>query len=167
MSDANGSRSAHLPTQLRLGVEADVPRIVDMGVRMGASTEYAKFIHDPLEVVRARFEVRARQLLEEGRLYVVERGDDLLGMVGAIVGEHPLLGGKTCFEVMWWVEPHARKGRSGAVLLMAIETLARAEHCVRIAMGSPNAEVTQLLQRVQFTPVEVTMVKTLDYSVRE
>lgn len=160
------SNNGKLPTGavlLRDATEADVPTIARMGLAFARASSYGPYFVDSDADILERFESRARDLItQDGRLlYVVQHGDALAGMMGGMVGPHPLLGTRTFFEVMLWIEPAYRHGRTFPMLMLAMENAAKHSGCGQILCGAPDQQFTGILSRLGYNPVEVTMVKRL------
>lgn len=148
---------------LRDATLADLPAIVKMAVRFAKDSEYATYFTDADELIAMRFQQRARELIEKDGciLYVVERNGTLAGMAGGLASSHPLIGTKTFFEVMLWVEPEYRKSRVFLMLMAALEHTARESGCQLLLVGSPNNIFTATLSRLGYNPAELSLVKKL------
>ena len=146
---------------IRRATVADVPVLVAMGLRFVASTSYAALIPADPDRLTAFF----HGLLEAGVVFVAERQDQAVGMIGATVFDHPMSGERTACEVCWWVEPDARGGRSALWLLTAAEQWATAEGARRFQMIAPaGSSAGALYQRRGYSEVETTFQRPLTSS---
>jgi GNAT superfamily N-acetyltransferase len=144
---------------IREATVADVPRLLEMGLRFLRESEYAAHIDgDP-----AQIEQTMRQLidLEDRAILVTTRGEDVVGMIGLVAYPHPFSGQRAVVELFWWVDPEHRTGGDGIRLLRAAEAWARKASARHIQMIAPNGDVERLYQRLGYTRVEVAFQRSL------
>jgi RimJ/RimL family protein N-acetyltransferase len=140
---------------IRPAVEADIPRLVEMGRRFLASSPYSKFLPENPESMR----VLIAQLVGWGTLLVSEAEGNVTGMIGFMVFNHPMSGEKIGGEIFWWVDPEARG--------IGLELLKQAEQAVREAGGkkmqmiAPDEGIEKLYQRLGYSQVETTYQRSL------
>lgn len=140
---------------IRLAVAADVPRLVEMGLRFRASSEYRRHVRENA----AQMTSTATMLVERGGMLVSERAGAVVGMLGYILFPHFLSGETVASEVCWWVEPEYRG--EGLKLLRAAETHAKAAGAVHMHMIAPSDQVASIYQRCGYEFVEAAYQRTL------
>jgi RimJ/RimL family protein N-acetyltransferase len=143
---------------VRRATEADVPRILEMGLAFAAE-EYARFLlSNPSQI-----EALIRHLLvgETTALFVVEREERVLGMIAVQFYVHPMSLERIATEIAWWMDPAARGTRDGLRLLQAAEGWARDQQAVRMQMIAPNEHVGRFYERLGFAQVEIHYQRTL------
>lgn len=129
-----------------------------MGTHFIAQTEYATQL--PCRPARMRT-LLDRCLEGDGTIVLVAEAPDgaLVGMIGALVSEHPYSGERVASELFWWVEP-AHRGH-GRDLMKAAEAWARDQGAARFQMVAPNARVGRLYERFGYTAVETLYQRSL------
>lgn len=96
-----------------------------------------------------------------GTVLVAVEDGTCVGMIGGAVYPHFLTGLRTANEAWWWVEPHARNGRTGRELLRAFTAWAQAAGATRLEIGSRDERLDRFYQRLGFAPVERIFAKDL------
>jgi GNAT superfamily N-acetyltransferase len=145
---------------IRIAVEDDVPRIVEMSRKFYATTSYAE--HAPMddETVAAL----ARQLMDSVML-VAEEGGKVVGMVGLVVAPFMFNNSiNAAYEVVWWVEPEAQGAGVGKQLLAAVDTacVARgASIVVMVTLASSPPQAAALYERAGYAHSETSYTKRL------
>jgi GNAT superfamily N-acetyltransferase len=124
-----------------------------MGRRFLAEGPYRDEVTDNPEQATGFFV----QLLKNpgGRILVSEYQGKLIGVFAFLVFPHFFSGEMTAGELLWYVEPEARKGGAGLKLLAAAEAMARDLGAKRMQMVAPTAEIEQLYKRRGYHQVEV------------
>jgi GNAT superfamily N-acetyltransferase len=140
---------------IRAGCSLDVPRLVEMGRRFRASTDY----HRHLTENPGKMAELAEQLCVLGGLLVSEREGQLVGMFGYVLFPHFLSGEVIAGEVFWWVEPEHRG--EGLKLLRAAEKRAKEAGAQRMQMIAPTDQVGAVYERCGYEFVESAYQKTL------
>ncbi len=116
---------------VRLATEADLEAIVAMSRAFYATTSYARFVSMSKDAVAAL----TRSMMETGTMLVAEVDGRVVGMAGLFIApfmfNHAV---RTAHEVVWWVDPDARKSGAGHALLSAVEPACRAAGAVAIQM---------------------------------
>jgi GNAT superfamily N-acetyltransferase len=140
-------------TIIRPATYADIPQIVDMGLRFLRSSEYRARMRETPDAMAST----ARWLVEApgGALFVAEQGDGLVGMIGLALSVQPLSGELAAGELFWYVEPEAR-GRTGIKLLRRAESWAKAAGATVVVMVAPNANVERFYASRGYDRFEVT-----------
>jgi hypothetical protein len=144
-------------TVIRHAMPADVPQIVEMGLRFLRSTVYRdRLAESPVSMERI-----AMQLIGgAGALLVAERGGLLVGMIGVLLFEHPLSGEWIAGELFWWSE----QPRAGMRLLREAEAWARASGAAALQMIAPTTQVERVYQARGFAQIEVAYQKRFERS---
>lgn len=135
---------------VRLAVDADIPRLVEMGRRFRAESSYAKFLADNPE----RMAELGRTLLKNDGLIVLELDGEPIGMLGFIVHSHFISGEKFAGEVFWWVDPEFRG--HGFMLVDEAKLRARVAGARHFQMIAPNKKVARVYGILGFEWVEST-----------
>lgn len=139
---------------IRDAVEADVPRLIEMGERFHRESSYGKHLAEN----HAQFEVLARKIVADGGVLVIDDGD-LVGMIGYFIFPHFLSAEIIAGEVFWWIEPEHRG--EGKALLKAAESKAKLAGAQKMQMIAPNPRVGKLYERSGYEFVESAYQKTL------
>jgi GNAT superfamily N-acetyltransferase len=141
---------------IRRAEPEDMERIVEMGQRFVAETEYSE-----------RIAVRPERLLDtvinvatnpDGVIFVSGK-DAVTGMIAMLAYDHPFSGERTAFEVVWWVDPEARG--DGIRLLRAAESWAKEQGATKMQMVAPNQRVGALYERLGYAPIETSYQRSL------
>ena len=142
---------------IRRATPDDTGRLIEMGQRFVAETEYAGMI-----VVRPeRLAATIAGVLAhpDGVILVSDTEGGVSGMIAMLVYDHPYSGERMAFEVVWWVDPEARGG--GVRLLKAAEQWARERGSIAMQMVAPNEQVGALYRRLGYSPVETSFQRSL------
>lgn len=138
------------PTVIREATLADVPRLVEMGTHFLASSTYGQcYSTNPTQMVTT---ITNLITSPDACGLVAEVGGLVVGMIGVVVGSHPLTGDRLAVEMCWWVEPTARG--VGMRLLRAAERWAVAHGATGMQLGAPTQEVAQFYERLGCVLVE-------------
>lgn len=140
---------------IRLAVEADIPQMVDMGVKFNEQSSYSKH----LKISREKVAELGKQLIAKDGLLVSERNGQIVGMIGFVVYPHFMSGEIIAGEVFWWVEPGFRG--EGLRLMKEAESRARAAGAKDMQMIAPTDQVAKVYQRLGYEFVESTHQKKL------
>lgn len=140
---------------IRLAVEADIPAMVDMGVKFHDQSPYKRH----LSVNREQMATLGKQLIAKDGLLVSERAGQIIGMIGFVVYPHFLSGEIIAGEVFWWVEPGFRG--EGIRLMKEAEDRARAAGAKNMQMIAPSDQVAKVYQHFGYEFVESTYQKKL------
>lgn len=142
---------------IRPATRADIPEIVDLGVRHLRDSHYAEFV----EPDRAHMAAFARMLIEApcALLLVAEKDGRIIGTIGMMATPHPYSGQPVLSEMFWYVAPEARG--SGVRLLRAAETWGREIGARHIIMIAPDSRVSSFFQRLGYARLEEQFIKAL------
>lgn len=145
---------------IRIAIEDDVPRIVEMSRKFYATTSYAQ--HAPMDDDAVA--QLARQLMDSVML-VAEVDGKVVGMVGLVVApfmfNHSI---NAAYEVVWWVDPEAQGTGVGKQLLAAIDNacIARgASIVVMVTLASSPPQAGALYERAGYVHSETSYTKRL------
>lgn len=146
--------------QVRKATEADIPGILGMAERFYRATEYAT----DADYDAASMEAMARLMMDSGVLLVAD-DNGLTGMVGLVVAPFMFNSAHlAAYEVVWWVNPEARGGMTGARLLKAVEPACKERGCTRVTMAhmadSPP-QAGQLYARYGYRHTETSWTKVI------
>jgi GNAT superfamily N-acetyltransferase len=142
---------------IREATIADVPRLVDMGVRFIEGGAYGWHITPNREAMAKLAENLIS--VDHGHVIIYEQNGAAIGMIGVIATHHPYSGEPVMSEMFWYVEPEHRG--AGVRLLRAAEDWAR-EHGIRDSiMISPSPKVSAFYQRLGYEPLEEQFIKRL------
>jgi GNAT superfamily N-acetyltransferase len=148
---------------IREATEADVPRMVEMGLRFQRSSRYAALLAEN----PAQMEALARRTVTDPSttaLLAVQDDDAVVGMICLFAYVHHISGEMTGGELAFWVEPRAR--RAGLGLLAAAETWAAQQGCTVLEVVSPDERVDRLYTHLGYAPSERSFRKTLTRTPR-
>jgi GNAT superfamily N-acetyltransferase len=139
-------RAAHL---------ADIPRLVELGVRFMRESRYGLHLTVNAE---ATAELAASLInAEHGLVLVDEQDGEIVGMIGVVATLHPHSGDPVMSELFWYVLPRARG--SGVRLLLEAEAWARANGIGKSIVVSPNEILSALYERLGYEPLERQFIK--------
>lgn len=142
---------------IREAVADDMGRLLEMGQRFVAESEYASFISINTESLARTITNLSES--PDGTVLVAEADDVPKGMIAMIVYDHPYSGERTAFELVWWMEPESRG--NGLRLLRAAEDWARERGATSMQMVAPNERIGALYRRLGYQPVETSFQRSL------
>jgi GNAT superfamily N-acetyltransferase len=140
---------------IRLACEADIPRIVELGLRFRRESEYSGVLAEN----PAKMAELAAQLARGGSLLVSQREGELVGMLGYVIFPHFLSGETVAGEIFWYVAPEHRG--EGIKLLRAAEDRARSLGATSMQMIAPNERVASVYRRLEYQFVEASYQRKL------
>lgn len=142
---------------IRRATTDDAPRLLEMGQRFAAETEY----RDLISVRSKPLETAILSILgnPDGATFVSGTDATLTGMIALLAYDHPFSGERTAFEVVWWVDPESRG--DGLRLLRAAEGWARGQGIAKMQMVAPNERIGALYRRLGYAPVETSYQRSL------
>lgn len=137
----------------------DAPRVVEMGRRFLANGPYKDQLDNPAQADHfAKFMIAS----PNAKVLVAEQEGRVIGVLAFLLFPHCFTGQMTANELIWYVEPEARKGGISVRLMQAAQTLAKACGAVRMQFTAPTAEVGKLYERFfGYHQVEVSYERTL------
>ena len=120
---------------IRQATPDDLPRIIEMGRTFLLDGPYKDVIEDNPEVPLAL----AKKLVTNplARILVEEQDGKLVGVFCFILYPHYYSGLMTAGELIWYVEPEARKTMAGLRLKWAAEKLAKELGAVQMQLTCP------------------------------
>lgn len=95
-----------------------------------------------------------------GGLFVATDDNQVTGMIGLLVYEHPFTGELYAQELFWWVEPEHR-GRDGLRLLKRGEEWAASAGAVQVYMVAPTPKLGRLYKRLGYGYLEAGYQKAI------
>jgi N-acetylglutamate synthase-like GNAT family acetyltransferase len=156
---------------IRLASSADIPRIVELGSKSLVGGPYEKLIADNKEQT---YKLALQIIHGGGKILVweddVETEDELhgkhlvkkiTGLLGMLIVAHPFSGEITADELMWYVEPEARKSGAGIKLLWEAERVAKEMDAKKMQVSAPNEKIGALYKRYGYEQIEVKYLKEL------
>lgn len=147
------------PATIRPATLDDAIAIVTMTQHFIRSTSYARFVViQPLALHQL---VQSIVVHGHGVIFVVDTGDELVGMLALFADRNPVTGEPIAEELAWWVEPQYRKSSLGPRLLIRAEQWARDKGCRLLKMVAPVAEprVGDFYRDCGYEAVETAYVK--------
>ncbi|KKN66887.1 hypothetical protein LCGC14_0466620 [marine sediment metagenome] len=144
---------------IREATPADIPRIIEMGRNFLLSGPYREIIADnpevPLEL--------AKKLVTnpQARILVEEQEGKLVGVFCFILFPHYYSGLMTAGELIWYVEPEARKTMAGLRLKWEAETLAKKLGAVQMHLTCPIDQDELFSKLSGYKKVETGYQRTL------
>ena len=147
---------ASMAVTIRPATHHDRHAIVRMGVEFHKGSPYkGHFLLSPQQCLTT-----VDWLLAHGAVFVAERDEELVGMIGVAVTPHLMSGELTCGEVFWWVDPKARGG-VGLRLLRQAQTWGQEQGATVMTMVAPDPRVEKLYERLKFRRIESAWAKEL------
>lgn len=146
-----------MKARIRKAAPGDLERIVEMGMRFVAETDYH-------ELIQVRPEKLAETVLSivknpDGVVLVSESEDQVTGMIALVAFDHPYSGTRTASEAVWWVDPEHRG--VGLRLLQAAEGWAKEKGAKAMVMVAPNEAIGRLYMRLGYKPIETSYQRRL------
>lgn len=144
---------------IREATLADIPRLVEMGRRFISESSYKNHLGENPEQMKTL----AEQIISnpKGRILVSEKDGRLTGMLALIVFPQHFSGELIAGEVFWWVDPEARKGRTGLKLMRKAEEIAVELGAEKMQMVAPTDRIGDLYKHLGYTQVESTYQRNL------
>lgn len=142
---------------IREAVEADIPRITEMGSRSLREGAYKDLVADKPEQTGKL----ALEVMQKGFILVSEEDGKLTGLLAFIIFPHYFSAELTAGEVMWYVEPEYRKSFTAVCLLRAAERMARGFGAKYMQFTAPTADVGKAYEAMHYKQVEVSFQKAL------
>ena len=137
----------------------DVPRIVELGRRFLADGPYKDQMDNLEQSMRFATSMIGNP---KAAVLVSEQSSRVVGVLAFIIFPHYFTGQLTANEMIWYIEPEARKGGIGMRLMWAAERMAKAMGAVRMQFTAPTVEVGKLYERFGgYHQVEVAYEKVL------
>lgn len=120
---------------IREATSVDLPRVIEMGRTFLLSGPYRDIIEDNPEVPLAL----AEKLVEhpQAKILVEEQDGKLVGVFCFLLYPHYYSGLMTAGELIWYVEPEARKTMAGLRLKWEAEKLAKELGAVQMHLTCP------------------------------
>lgn len=128
-----------------------------MGTRFLTETEYAGRVPVNPPAMTRTLEMLITS--EVGAVFVSERNQQVTGMIGLFVFEHPLTGALAAHEMFWWVDPEHRG--QGIRLLKWAEEWAREAGAQHVHMIAPSRAVERVYERLGYGYVEAAYQKAI------
>lgn len=142
----------------------DIPRIIEMGSKFLKMGPYHKFISDAPHVTSDL----ARKLLTmpNAKILVGEENDHVEGVFAFITFDHYYSGEPIAGEMIWYVEPEARKHNMALELLWAAEKKACQMGAKKMQLTAPSDEIAEMYGKLRgFEKVETAFQR--DISMRD
>ncbi len=143
---------------IRPATEQDVPAIVWMAMRALREGPYATIIKENLEVV----ERLVKNLLghPQAKILIAEREGKARGVMGFVVYNHFYSGEPVAQELIWYIEPEARKmtafGEGAAFELLAEgERQAKQAGAEIMQLTAPSEAIGRIYERRGYKQIEV------------
>lgn len=143
--------------KIRVAIENDLTRIVEMSARFYPHTSY--FLYSGFPFSAAGAGLVAKTLIETKMMLVCENDEgEVVGMVGAML--LPFLFNPDYFragEIIWWVEPEYWSHGYGGALLKAMKELckeAKVQDLTMISLVNSHLNADKLLESEGFIMTE-------------
>lgn len=135
----------------------DIPRLVDLGVRFMREANYAALLPPD----RTRQAKVMRQLIGDanGLILVSENENEIEGMLGAVIMQHPFSAQWVMQELFWYLRPD-RRG-AGIRLLKKAEDWARSSGATRIILVAPSKRIARFYRKTGLSHMEEHFIKSL------
>jgi GNAT superfamily N-acetyltransferase len=141
---------------IRPATSDDLPACVAMGLEFHATVaDYARLIDVNAEALTTL----GHWLLAHGVIFVGERDEEVVAMIGVAVVPHPMTGRLFGSEVFWYCT-EAHRG-CGVRLLRRAEAWAREQGAESMQVVAPDQRVAALYERLGYTLVERAFTRRL------
>lgn len=142
---------------IRSATIADIPRLVEMGMRFLRTGSYQRHLAENPEQIAAT----ARQMVEspDAAVFVAETDRRIVGMLAVFCYQHPLSGERVASELVWWVDPESRG--AGLRLLRVAEQWAAAHGARALQMIAPDEHVGRLYEHRGYCRMETLYQRTV------
>ena len=142
---------------IRVATPADMPRIIEMGMRSIDIGPYKDEVKNPEQAAQTAASVMG----SNGRILLAEEDGKVVGLFGFIIYPHFYTGRTTAIELMWYVEPEYRQGFTAIALLRAAQRMAKEMGAEKMQCSAPTEEVGRAYEMVGYTKLEVAYQRTL------
>ncbi len=138
----------------------DVQALMKLALRFHESSPYSDKV--PVDEGMLRQTIGGLVQRDSGRVFVLERNDRIVGMLGVLAFPHWLSGEIVAEELFWWVDPDER-GR-GTALMERAEKWADTIGACHFQMVAPvdADKLERVYGRKGFTPLERSFIKRLN-----
>lgn len=136
----------------RQALPADAPSLVRMLWQFATSTKYRKYVGANEAALTTFLEGLLKN--ESAAIFVADRENRIIGMIGVLGYIHPMSGEKCAGELFWWLDP-ADRG-AGGWLLRRAEKWAKAYGAQSLQMIAPaeSPHVGEMYTRLGYEAVE-------------
>jgi len=143
---------------IREAVEADIPRIVEMGSRSLREGPYKDELDNPERTAETALKVIREA---RGKILLAEEQGKVTGLLGFIIYSHFFTGKNTAIELMWYVEPEFRQTWTAIMLLRAAQRIAKDMGALKMQFTAPTEEVGRAYEALGYSKLEVAYQRTL------
>jgi GNAT superfamily N-acetyltransferase len=141
---------------IREATVSDVYAMMSMGEEFVNQTQYRNVISFNEE---SAFDLALNMIKNPNALLLVSERDEVDGMIGMMIYDHPLSGQRMSMEAFWWMRPEARSGLAGVRLLRKAEEWVRSKGVKWMHMIAPDERVGKFYTRLGYEPVETHFYK--------
>ena len=144
---------------VRVGGPADVPDVLRMIRHFYAEVSSAAWLTYDAEVLKELI----RRVMGMGVVFLVDdAADQPCGVLAAVIVTIPFSGQQVAEELVWWVDPDARKTSAAERLRRAFETWAGHQHLRWVKVTAPvDANLDRYYRRCGYRPIETAYLKEL------
>lgn len=137
----------------------DIPRVIELGRKFLVEGPYVGQIADKPEEA-TRF---ATLLIgnPNAKILVAEQDKVIIGVLAFILFPHHFSGEMTALEIIWYVEPQARKGGIAMRLMWEAEKIAKSMNAHYMQFTAPDAKASAIYERFGYHQVEVGYQKEI------
>jgi GNAT superfamily N-acetyltransferase len=146
---------------VRLAEPADVDRVVAMGLRFANESSYAA-LYGPADAEKVATLTATLAQSAAACVFVAEVDGAVVGLMAGHLYEHPMFADvRMASEVIWWVEPEHRAGRTAVRLLAAFEQWAADHGATHVHMIAWTDRVGAFYQKRHYVPSESAFVRRI------
>lgn len=146
---------------VRLAEPADVARVIAMGTRFADESSYAA-IFGPADADKVAALTARLALSASACVFVAEQAGVVIGVIAGHLYDHPMFTDvRMASEVIWWVEPEHRTGRTAVRLLAAFEQWADDHGATHVQMIAWTDRVGEFYGRRHYARGESAFVRRL------
>lgn len=144
---------------VRLAEPADLDRVVEMCTRFAIESTFRQLGEaSPGKIVALAGTLGAS---DDGCVFIADVGGRAVGLIAGHVYVHPMFDITMASELVWWVDPEHRAGRTGVALLKAFEQWAEDHGATHVQMVAPDEKVGAFYARRKYTRLEIAYARRI------
>ncbi len=147
---------------IREAAATDIPRIIEMGSRSIGEGPYSAILADKPEVTTRLAE---KLLTAPNAKILVSEAEDgrVYGVFAFILFDHYYSGEFVAGEMIWYLEPEARKSGMALELLWAAEKLAHDMGAKKMQLTAPTEEIAAMYTKLRgYRKVETAFQRSIE-----
>jgi len=144
---------------IRNAIEADIPKLVEMGKRLHDESTYKHVTYSPERVAAT-----CRLMMSNGFLVVAEKNDEVIGVMMGDVQVAWYTTERMGFDLTLYIEPEYRSGMMAMRMIKRFEEwcIAMGATQIRPGIGTGDPSVTRLYKALGYKYVGELLLKDID-----